>query len=111
MTAAPGFLLLAVAFIAANASFATRRIFFIWQPVGHGPQPDKHGGWRVLEIVVLYLLTLALARALEARAGAIYPQTWEFYAVTACLFVVMGYPGFVFRYLLKRSGRGKGPRE
>ncbi len=110
MTAASGFLLLAVAFIAANASFATRRIFLIWRPSGHGSQADKHGGWRVLEIIVLYLLTLILARALEARAGAVYPQTWEFYAVTACLFVVMGYPGFVFRYLLKRPDRDRGAR-
>ncbi|MBM3345559.1 MAG: DUF2818 family protein [Betaproteobacteria bacterium] len=110
MTGAAGFLLLAVAFVAANASFVSSRIFFIWRPGGRTPQRDKHGGWRVLEVVVLYLLTLALARALEARAGAIYPQTWEFYAVTACLFVVMGYPGFVFRYLLKRSNRGKGAR-
>lgn len=99
MTAAAGFLLFAVAVIAANASFLSRRIFFVWRPAGR----DKRGGWRVLEVVVLYLVTLALARGLEARAGAVYPQGWEFYAVTACLFVVLGYPGFVYRYLLKRG--------
>ena len=98
MTAAAGFLLFAMSVIAANASFLSRRIFFVWPASGR----DKGGGWRVLEVVVLYLATLALARALEARAGAIYPQGWEFYAVTVCLFVVLGYPGFVYRYLLKR---------
>ncbi len=99
MNAAAGFLLFAAAVLAANASFLSRRIFFVW-PSSAG---DKHGGWRVLEVAVLYLATLALARGLEARAGAIYPQGWEFYAVTACLFVLLGYPGFVYRYLLKRG--------
>ena len=106
MTASTGFLLLVVAAIAANASFLSRRIFFFWKPArageGRSGGDDKHGGWRVLEVVVFYFLTLFLARWLEARAGAVYPQGWEFYAVTVCLFVVMGYPGFVFRYLLKR---------
>ena len=113
MTTATGFLLFAVAALAANASFLSRRIFFVWQAQhGRGEADshagdngdnggDKHGGWRVLEIVVFYFLTLFLARWLEARAGAVYPQGWEFYAVTVCLFLVMGYPGFVFRYLLK----------
>ena len=100
MTLATGFLLFVVAALAANASFMTRRVFFVWQP--HRAPGDKHGGWRVLEVVVFYFLTLFLARWLEARAGAVYPQGWEFYAVTVCLFLVMGYPGFVFRYLMKR---------
>ena len=95
MTAATGFLLFAVAVLAANASFLSRRILFVWRPA----EGDKGGGWRVLEIVLLYLATLALAKGLEARAGDIYPQSWEFYAVTVCLFIVFGYPGFVFRYL------------
>jgi len=99
VTAAAGFLLFAVAVIAANASFLSRRIFFVWQPTGR----DKRGGWHVLEAVALYLATLALARGLEARAGAVYPQGWQFYAITVCLFVVLGYPGFVFRYLFKRG--------
>lgn len=107
MTLATGFLLFIVAALAANASFLTRRVFFVWQPRrGAGsdgaPAGDKHGGWRVLEVVVFFFLTLFFARWLEARAGAVYPQGWEFYAVTVCLFLVMGYPGFVFRYLLKR---------
>ena len=99
MTAASAFLLFAVAATAANAPFFSHRILFIWAPKGE--RRDKHGGWRVLEVVVLYLLTLALAKALEARIGAVYPQGWEFYAVTVCLFLVLGYPGFVLRYLWK----------
>lgn len=100
MTAATAFLLFAVAALAANAPFFSGRILFIWTPRGE-PGRDKHGGWRVLEVVLLYFATMALAKALEARAGAVYPQSWEFYAVTVCLFVVLGYPGFVMRYLWK----------
>jgi hypothetical protein len=39
---------------------------------------------------------------LEARSGTVAPQTWEFYAITACLFAVLAFPGFVVRYLRKQ---------
>ncbi|MBN9340837.1 MAG: DUF2818 family protein, partial [Comamonadaceae bacterium] len=44
----------------------------------------------------------ALALLLERRAGQIAPQGWEFYAVTATLFATFAFPGFVFRYLVRR---------
>jgi hypothetical protein len=31
----------------------------------------------------------------------VFPQSWEFYAVSACLFIVLAFPGFVLRYLYK----------
>ena len=34
--------------------------------------------------------------------GQIALQAWEFYAVTATMFIALAFPGFVFRYLLKR---------
>jgi hypothetical protein len=34
--------------------------------------------------------------------GNVFVQRWEFYATTFTLFVVMAFPGFVLRYLLKR---------
>ena len=37
----------------------------------------------------------------EHQAGQIVAQGWEFYAVTAALFVTLAFPGFVYRYLLK----------
>jgi hypothetical protein len=39
---------------------------------------------------------------LESRIGDAFPQTWEFYAITGCMFVVLAFPGFVLRYLRKR---------
>ena len=103
MTAAQ-ILIVVLALIAANLPFATRRIFFV------GPRPaegaDKSLIWRVAELLVLYLLTGTLAALFESRSyGAVYAQGWQFYAITACLFIVLAYPGFVARYLWhKRKG-------
>ena len=38
---------------------------------------------------------------LEKRVGQIASQGWEFYAVTGALFIVLAFPGFTWRYLLK----------
>ena len=43
-----------------------------------------------------------IALLLERRAGQIAPQGWEFYAVTGTLFLTLAFPGFVYRYLLRR---------
>ena len=40
--------------------------------------------------------------AMEKSAGQIYPQGWEFYAVTGALFLTFAFPGFVYRYLVLR---------
>ena len=50
------------------------------------------------------VLGIGLALLLERRAGQIAPQGWEFYAVTGTLFLTLAFPGFVYRYLLRRHG-------
>lgn len=92
-------LLLIVALVAANLPFVTERILFVPRS-RHG---GKALGWRALELVVMYFVVGALARALEAHQGPIYHQAWEFYVVTICLFLVFAYPGFVWRYLWRRG--------
>ena len=57
---------------------------------------------RLLELVVFYCLVGMLGFAFEVNMGNLYSQTWEFYAITFSLFLVLGYPGFVYRYLLRR---------
>ena len=42
------------------------------------------------------------AMLLERRAGQNAPQGWEFYAITGTLFLTLAFPGFVYRYLLRR---------
>jgi hypothetical protein len=97
-------LVIAVALALANLPFFNEHVFgFI--PL-KSPQPGqprtKHAAWRLLELIVLYFLVGLLAWALEGRIGNVFTQTWEFYAITACMFIVLAFPGFVVRYLRKR---------
>lgn len=61
---------------------------------------------RLLEVLVFYCLVGALGFAFESHIGNRFPQNWEFYVITLCLFLVMAYPGFVYRYLM-RHPKGK----
>ena len=97
-------LVIAVALALANLPFFNEYVFgFI--PL-KSPQPGlartKHPAWRLFELIVLYFVVGLLAWALEARIGNVFPQTWEFYAITGCMFIVLAFPGFVMRYLRKR---------
>lgn len=60
---------------------------------------------RLLEVLVFYALVGLLGFAFEINIGNSFAQTWEFYAVTLSLFLVLGYPGFVYRYLMRRRKR------
>ncbi|WP_322996765.1 DUF2818 family protein [Castellaniella sp.] len=60
---------------------------------------------RFLEALVGYLLIGTIGFTLELDLGNAFPQGWEFYAVTLALFLVLGYPGFVWHYLLQRRRR------
>lgn len=57
---------------------------------------------RFLELLVGYVLVGMLGFAMELDLGNAFAQGWEFYAVTLALFIVLGYPGFVWRYMLQR---------
>jgi hypothetical protein len=89
-----------LALLAANLPFLNERLFaFI--PL----DSETKSFWvRLAELIVLYALVGGIAYLLESRIGNTFPQRWEFYAVTGCLFIVFAYPGFVFRYLRKRHG-------
>ena len=87
-------LVLLVAVVAANLPFVSERRFIV------GPRcASKSLGFRALELVLLYLLTLGLGFAIEARIGQRQPQGWEFYAAFGCFFLTLAFPGFVWRYL------------
>ncbi len=93
-------ILLLIALIAANLPFMLNRILFVVKPaVGR-----KHVAWRLLELVLLYFVVGGLGMLLESRLGDVQSQHWEFYAITAALFIVFAYPGFVYRYLWRRRG-------
>jgi hypothetical protein len=85
-----------VAFMAANTPFVSHRFLALRRPA-----KPKTLGIRFLELLIFYFLAGGVALLLESRAGQAAPQTWEFYAITATLFVTFAFPGFVYRYLLK----------
>ncbi|MFZ1386902.1 MAG: DUF2818 family protein [Thiolinea sp.] len=85
---------LAGALLFANLPWLSQRCFFILQCA-------KKSAWvRLLEWVILYFVVGGIGYLLEQRLmGSNHPQDWEFYAVTAALFVVFAFPGFVYRYI------------
>lgn len=87
--------LLLVAVLAANFPFASTRWFGVLR------KGEKTLGIRLVELCLLYFLVGGLGLLLEKNAGQIAPQGWEFYAITAALFLTFAFPGFVYRYLLK----------
>lgn len=93
-------LVILAAFAAANLPFLNER----WLIVGPAARHAKPFGMRLLELAGLYFLVGALALLIEKRAGQIAPQGWEFYAVTGALFITLAFPGFVYRYLVRRNG-------
>lgn len=93
-------LIVVLAVIAANlpfvnercfAVFALRRFSFI-----------KPFWLRLLELIILYFVIGATGVFLESSSGNRFPQGWEFFAITSFLFLVLAFPGFVFRYLRRR---------
>ncbi|KAB2313534.1 DUF2818 family protein [Betaproteobacteria bacterium SCN2] len=92
-------LLLAIALIAANLPFLVERLFFLKRLAA-----GKHLGWRLLELTVFYFVVGGIGLLLEKRGGDIHSQNWEFYAVTASLFAVFAFPGFIYRYLWRKKG-------
>jgi hypothetical protein len=91
-------LVLALAVIAANLPYFNERLLLV------GPRrAPKAAWWRLLELVLMAVLVFALGAALESRIGQRHAQGWEFYAAGTCLFITLGFPGFVWRYL--RRGR------
>ncbi len=87
-----------LAVLAANVPFFSERLFALISLKKLGKPFWLH----LFEMLVYYGLVGLVAHFLEARIGNVFVQTWEFYAITGCLFIVLAFPGFVFRYLLKR---------
>ena len=91
-------LVLLVAVLAANLPFVSERVVGL-VPLKGGVKPAAA---RMAELVLLYFVVGGLGLWLEKRAGQIAPQGWEFYAVTGAVFITLAFPGFVWRYLLRR---------
>lgn len=89
-----------LAALAANLPFINQKLFGL-VPIKRAVKPF----WmRLIELSVLYAVTGVIAYAIESRVGNAFSQGWEFYAITVCLFIVLAFPGFVYRYLRPRHG-------
>jgi hypothetical protein len=103
---ASSWLVILLAIAGANLPFFNDKVFALFALKGATVAEGRQQGHKSLlvrlgEMAVLYVLVGGVAVALENRIGGIFPQTWEFYAITACLFLVLAFPGFTVRYLHK----------
>jgi hypothetical protein len=89
-----------VALLAANLPFLNDRLFVV------GPRRHpKSLFWRLIELLVFGAVVLGIGLLLEAWLGAVHTQNWEFYVAAGSLFFTFAFPGFVWRYLRRGSGR------
>ena len=90
-------LVIVLMLVAANLPFVNHRLMAV------GPRQSKKSMWvRLAELLAFYALVGGVAMGIEHALGQIYPQRWEFYATTSALFQTLAFPGFVYRYLLRR---------
>ena len=98
--AAEVWIVIVFALVAANLPFVNERLFIV------GPRRHpKALGWRLVELVLMAVLSFGVGALLEARIGQRQPQIWEFFAAAGCLFLTFAFPGFVWRYLRRSSHR------
>lgn len=94
-------LLILLAVVAANLPFINERLLAVVsvKSFAEGIKPF----WvRVLELLFWYGVIGLLGMLFERMIGNTFAQRWEFYVTALSLFVVLAFPGFVVRYLLKR---------
>lgn len=89
---APMYTLLILSFIIANAPFLTQK------GLGFISLKQKSIFHHLGELALGFVLIAGLAYLLESRAGEVHPQRWEFYVVVVCLYLVLAFPAFVWRY-------------
>lgn len=98
-------LLIALALLSANLPFLSEKVFALLSYRRGGKTEAKPFWLRLIEVLVSYLIVGAVGFAFESSLGNRFSQGWQFYAITLCLYLVMAYPGFVYRYLYRRASR------
>lgn len=85
-----------LALVGANIPFLSHRRFGIFKS-----ENKKKASIHFFELTIYFFLIGFISLLLEKNIGKIYSQRWEFYALSAALFLTLAFPGFVYRYLRK----------
>lgn len=86
--------LILIFLIIANLPWLNERVFLVY-PLQRG----KPIIIRLIELIIFYFVSLLVAIAAEIQfSGDVFPQTWEFFVTTFCMFLVLSVPGVIYRY-------------
>jgi hypothetical protein len=91
-----------LAALAANLPFMGERILGV---VKSKKGIRKAFGWRLLELVLLYLCMVGVGLVLESRFAPIHTKKiLDFYVPTFALFVIAAFPGLIACYFWRKPG-------
>ncbi|MBX9677081.1 MAG: DUF2818 family protein [Methylotenera sp.] len=92
-------IILLLAFIAANLPWLSNKLLYAASLKSN----VKNLAWCLLELIVLYFIVGAISIYAEyVTLGQVSTQGWEFYTVTFSLFLVLAFPGFLYKLLWKK---------
>lgn len=60
-------------------------------------------GARLVELLLLVWFVAAIGFFIESYYANRFAQSWQFYAIGLCLFILLAFPGFVWRHLMRHS--------
>ena len=60
-------------------------------------------GWAILSSQILYIALIAAFVLLERNQGSITAQGWPFYAIAACMWVVLAFPAVAWTVLRRQK--------
>ena len=92
-------LLIVTAIILANLPWIMARHIFLFFPL----KQEKTLGIVLLEMSAYFLMTVVLGYLLEGKTmGNHMSQAWEFWVTVVFLFMIFSFPGFIYRYNLRK---------
>ncbi|MDX1353503.1 MAG: DUF2818 family protein [Thiomicrorhabdus sp.] len=91
-------LLVVTAIVLANIPFILSNRLFIFLKVG-----EKSIWTNLAEWFLYFIVTGFFAYMLEKKSmGHVAEQSWEFYTITLFMFIIFAFPGFIYRYNLRK---------
>jgi len=84
------------ALIFANLPWVTNHFLIFFK------KQKKNNFLILIEITIFYLVFGIFLLFIENQTvGNTHNQDWEFYAITFCLFIIMSFPGFIYKVIWK----------